>query len=115
MGDGGDPLVQFRFEAQVIYWRGPSPFFFVPVPPQQAEALRQVAKVVTYGWGMVPVEAWIGETGFNTALFPKDETYLLPLKAAVRRKANITAGDLIAVDMTVQPPERAGPSRWSPI
>jgi hypothetical protein len=103
-----ESLVQVRFETRIIYWRGPSPFFFAPIPPQYVEELRRVSKAVTYGWGMVPVEARIGDVVFTTAMFPKDETYLLPLKAAVRRKANITAGDLIAVDMTIQPPTGAG-------
>jgi hypothetical protein len=98
--------LQFSFEAEVIYWRGPSPFFYAPMPPAQAEALRQVARHVTYGWGMVPVVATIGDVAFYTALFPKDETYLLPLKVAVRRKANITAGDTVAVEMTIKPAQR---------
>ena len=101
-----ESLAQFRFDATVIYWRGPSPFFFAPIPAQCAAELRQVSKLVTYGWGMVPVDATIGGVGFYTALFPKDETYLLPLKADVRRKTNITAGDTIAVEMTIQPVQR---------
>ena len=102
----GDSLVQFRFEADVIYWRGPSPFFFAPIPPLYAAQLRQVSKLVTYGWGMVPVEATIGGVVFHTSLYPKDETYLLPLKTDVRRKTNITAGDSISVEMTIQPGRR---------
>lgn len=95
-------FVQFRFEADVIHWRGPSPYFFVAVPAEHVAELRRVAKAVTYGWGMVPVEARIGEVAFTTSLFPKDETYLLPLKVAVRRRADITAGDRITVEMTIQ-------------
>jgi hypothetical protein len=67
----GSP-VQFRFEAEVIYWRGPSPFFFAPVPSPCAAELRHAAKVVSYGWGMVPVAATIGEVAFTTSLYPKD-------------------------------------------
>jgi hypothetical protein len=93
--------MQFRFEATVIDWRGPSPFFFAPVPQDLAEELRQVARVVTYGWGMIPVEAAIGGVAFKTSLFPKDDTYLLPIKVAVRRKAGVTAGDRIAVEMAI--------------
>jgi hypothetical protein len=103
MSADGDTLVRFSFEAEVIYWRGPSPFFFAPIPPDQAEALRRVSKLVTYGWGMVPVEATICGVVFRTSLFPKDETYLLPIKAVVRRKSNVTAGDSISVEMTIQP------------
>jgi hypothetical protein len=96
-------MVQFRFEAKVIYWRGPSPFFFAPIPLQYSEEIRQLSKLVTYGWGMIPVEAAIGGIVFYTSLFPKDETYLLPLKTDVRRRGGITAGDSISVEMTVQP------------
>jgi hypothetical protein len=99
-------MLRLRFETTVIYWRGPSPFFFAAIPAEYVAELRQVARTVTYGWGMVPVEATIGGVVFTTSLFPKDETYLLPLKGVVRRMANITAGDLIAVDMTIQPPPR---------
>ncbi|HEX3407604.1 MAG TPA: DUF1905 domain-containing protein [Caulobacteraceae bacterium] len=99
-------LDPFSFEATVIYWRGPSPFFYAPLPAAEAEEIRRVAKFVTYGWGVIPVEATIGEVTFTTSLFPKDGTYLLPLKVAVRRKANITAGDVIAVEMTLQPARR---------
>jgi hypothetical protein len=102
----GEALLRFRFEAEVIYWRGPSPFFFVAVPAPYDAELRRVARAVTYGWGMIPVEARVGEVSFTTALFPKDETYLLPLKVAVRRKTNVTAGDVIAVEMTVGPAGR---------
>jgi len=111
MDDETGALARFSFETRIIEWRGPAPFFYAPIPPEHVEALRRVAKVVTYGWGCVPVQARIGDVAFTTALFPKDDTYLLPLKVAVRRRADITAGDLIAVEMTIHPPAR----RWSPV
>ena len=95
-----DPI---SFEASVIYWRGPSPFFYAPMPAAEAEAVRRVARFVTYGWGVIPVEATIAGVTFKTSLFPKDGTYLLPIKAAVRRRTNVTAGDLVAVEMTLKP------------
>jgi hypothetical protein len=55
---------------------------------------------------MVPVEARIAAAAFTTSLFPKDETYLLPIKAAVRRQADITAGDTIRIDLIIRPPGR---------
>jgi hypothetical protein len=106
MPDDSDVPDPLRFEAEVIYWRGPSPFFYAPLPAPCAEAIRRVARHVTYGWGMIPVDATIGPTTFYTALFAKDDTYYLPLKAAVRRKCDITAGDTVAVEMTLRPPQR---------
>ncbi|MEQ1952779.1 DUF1905 domain-containing protein [Mesorhizobium sp. CN2-181] len=99
-------MLQFRFEAEVIHWRGPSPFFFAPIPAYHSEEIRRVSKLVTYGWGVIPVEAQIGGVVFRTSLFPKDEIYLLPLKVDVRRKTNITAGDPVCVDMTIRPAQR---------
>jgi len=96
-----DDALQFAFETEVIEWRGPAPFFYAPAPPDVAAELRAVMRAVTYGWGMIPVEALANGVGFTTALFPKDDTYLLPLKVAVRRKAAITAGDRIAVTLTL--------------
>ena len=69
----------------------------------QTATIRQASRLVSYGWGCIPVEARVGEVTFKTSLFPKDDTYLLPLKAAVRKRADITAGDMIQVEMTVQP------------
>ena len=98
-----DAVARFRFDAEIIHWRGPSPFFFAPAPADQVEALRQAARVATYGWGVVPVEAAIGGVTFRTSLFPKDGTYLVPIKDAVRRKTNLTAGDTISVELTIRP------------
>lgn len=93
--------LQFKFRTTIIEWRGPSPFFYAPVPPEHAVELRHAAKAVSYGWGVVPVTAEIGGVRFTTSLFPKDGSYLLPLKAAVRHRANITVGDAVGVTMTL--------------
>jgi hypothetical protein len=101
-----EPLARFSFETRVIYWRGPSPFFYAPIPELHVDELRQLARIVTYGWGMVPVDVQIGDVAFTTSLFPKDGGYLLPLKADVRRRTNVTADDVIAIELTIQPPKR---------
>jgi hypothetical protein len=95
--------MDFSFEAQLIHWRGPSPFFFAPVPEVHVAGITRAARQVSYGWGMIPVTAAIGEVVFTTSLFPKDGGYLLPLKDAVRRKAGVTVGDTVAVTMSIQP------------
>lgn len=96
----------FSFEAEVIHWRGPSPFFFAPLPQDIAAEIRRLSKLLSYGWGMIPVDVVIDEVEFYTALYAKDETYYLPLKDAVRKKTGITAGDRVAVEMTMREPKR---------
>ena len=107
--DSRDALaIRFAFESRVITWRGPSPFFFAPIPETLTPDLRLAAKAVSYGWGVIPVEASLGEASlggvaFTTSLFPRDGGYLLPLKDAVRKPNAITAGDTIHVAMTIAP------------
>lgn len=98
-----EPLADVAFEAQVVHWRGPSPYFFAPLPAPAAAEVRRVAPAATYGWGVVPVEARLAGVAFTTSLFPRDGGYLLPLKDAVRRKTGVTAGDRVAVEITVAP------------
>jgi hypothetical protein len=97
---------EFSFTTTIIYWRGPAPFFYAPLPPAEAERIREISKFVTYGWGMIPVEATINGVTFTTAMFRKNDTYYLPLKDAVRKKAGVTADDVVSMEMTVQPPKR---------
>ncbi|MFG2819721.1 DUF1905 domain-containing protein [Kitasatospora sp. NPDC048365] len=90
------------FTGEVVEWRGPAPYFFVPVPDAQCADIREVAAMASYGWGVVPVGARIGGVAFETSLFPKDGGYLLPLKNAVRGPQGLTAGDEVAVELTVR-------------
>jgi hypothetical protein len=93
--------VVLTFDAGVITWRGPAPYFFVPVPPDECDAIADVAPRITYGWGVLPAAVRIGGTDFTTALFPKDGGYLVPLKVAVRRAEGIGESDVVSVRLTL--------------
>ncbi|MEU6706221.1 DUF1905 domain-containing protein [Streptomyces wuyuanensis] len=94
--------MELVFVGRVVEWRGPAPYYFVPVPDEQSADIGEVAAMATYGWGVIPVEARIGGTAFTTSLFPKDGGYLLPLKVAVRKPQGISVGDDVTVEMTVR-------------
>ena len=94
--------MELTFAGRVIEWRGPAPYYFVPVPDHASADIREVAAMATYGWGVIPVEARIGEVDFDTSLFPKDGGYLLPLKDAVRKPQGLSPGDSVTVEMTVR-------------
>ena len=91
-----------RFTAAVIEWRGPSPFYFAPVPPEALDTLRAAARGSSYGWGVVPVTAWCGGIEFTTSLIPRDGGFLAPLKDAVRRPLGISAGDEVTIALAVR-------------
>ena len=89
------------FEGETIEWRGPAPFLFVPVPEEHVGEIRYAARLASYGWGVVRVEARIGTSAFTTSLFPRGDTYFLPVKVAVQRAAGVGLGDRLKVEMRI--------------
>ena len=92
--------MEFEFSNEIWEWRGPAPFYFVSVPEDQAEQIREAAKLLTYGWGMIPVQATIGHIEFKTSMFAKNGTYVVPIKNLVRLPLKLEAGQTI--DVTIQ-------------
>lgn len=82
-------------------WRGPAPFHFIRVPEIEAMRIRDVAAMVTYGWGVVPATVSVGETTVETSLFPKDGGYLVPIKNALRLPEKIALGDTVVVRLSI--------------
>jgi hypothetical protein len=82
-------------------WRGPSPFYFVRVPEAEAARIAEVASMVTYGWGVIPVTVTVGSTTATTSLFPKDGGYLVPIKNSVRLPEKLAVGDIVDVTMSI--------------
>lgn len=55
------------------------------------------------GWGSIPVTVTLGKSTWKTSIFPdkKAGTYLLPLKAAVRKKEGVGAGDKVRFEIEI--------------
>lgn len=92
--------MELVFSGEIVEWRGPAPYFFVPLPPDEAELIDEVKAEVAY-WGVIPVTAWLGDTEFTTAMFPREETYFLPLKDAVRRAEGVGLGEVVDLRLSV--------------
>jgi hypothetical protein len=92
-------ILQFRGE--MWFWKGPAPWHFITVPEEECGELAARSAIVTYGWGMIPVAAQIGETGWKTSLFPKDGRYIVPVKASVQKAEGLEVGDMVTVRLTV--------------
>ena len=93
--------MEWTFSGRLIEWRGPSPYYFVPMTDEDSEDLKQAARGLEY-WGQVAVDAAIGETSFRTALFPKDGRYLLPVRQAVRLAEGIGENDVVSVRLRLR-------------
>ena len=90
-----------EFEGTIFYWRGPAPFLFVPVPEGPSLGIKALSSSVSYGWGVIPVHARIGETEWKTSLFPKDGRYLVPIRMSVQKAEGLDVGDSVVIRLEV--------------
>jgi GNAT superfamily N-acetyltransferase len=96
-----------EFSGEIVEWRGPAPYYFVPVPERESAALRAAASTAGYNsWGMLPIRAQLGSTEWKTSLWSKDGGYWLPLKDAVRKPGGLDAGDSVELRLTFDSPPR---------
>lgn len=94
--------MSIEFNGKIWFWRGPAPWYFITVPEEQCRDLKAIAGLVTYGWGMLPVTARIGASEWQTAMWPKDGSYILPIKASVRSAEQLGQGDEVAVRLEIR-------------
>lgn len=76
----------YSSSADMIGWT------FVSLPKELSLEIRNNFKWQEEGWGRMKVTAQIGSTEWLTAIWfdTKQDTYLLPLKAAIRKKEKVT-------------------------
>jgi hypothetical protein len=94
--------MEIEFDGVIWFWRGPAPWFFVTVPEMASLDLNAISRLVTYGWGVIPVHARIGQTEWKTSLFPKNGGYIVPIRASVREAENLAEGDHVTVRLEVR-------------
>ena len=83
-------------------WKGEAAgrWHFITVPDDLSEEIRAHAFGSPRGFGSVRVEARIGDVIWRTSVFPLNSGgYLLPVKAEVRRKAGLAAGEEVTVEL----------------
>lgn len=83
---------QYEIEGNVWMYPGMGGWYFVTVPQDVSEDIKKMFHDRAKAWGSLPVRVRVGETVWNTSLFPDKKlgAYLLPLKAEVRKKESIS-------------------------
>ena len=97
--------MEWTFTGEVIEWRGPAPYLFVAMTPEDSEDLKEEARGLIY-WGQVPVRVTIGDSEFTTALFPRDGRYLVPIKVAIQRAEALGEGAVVEVVLSLNAARR---------
>jgi hypothetical protein len=95
--------VDTTFSAELFEWRGPAPFYWLPLPADVCDYVLSEAPAVSYGWGAIPVCVRIGRTEWETSLLPRNGGYVLPVKKDVRTREGFGDGDRVTVAMRVAP------------
>jgi hypothetical protein len=84
--------LKYKFTAKPWQYIGQGGWHFVSLPDDLAKEIRSLLRSEEGGWGRLKATAKIGSSEWETAIWfdRKANTYLLPLKAEIRRKENIT-------------------------
>ena len=93
--------VEWTVSGEVVEWRGPSPYFFLPMSVEDSADLKIEAAGLEY-WGQVAVVVELGDSTVSTALFPQGERYMVPLKAAVRRAEGLEPGTPVTATVRIR-------------
>jgi hypothetical protein len=82
-------------------WTGENgSWHFFNVPEEQSDEIRAHCLASMRGFKSARVEVTINDVTWRTSVFPmKSGGYFLPVKAEVRRKAGIAAGDEVTVSL----------------
>lgn len=90
--------VKYEFSAKTWHY-GSVGWYFVTLPVEMSQEIRNLFKTEEEGWGRLKMEAQIGKTVWKTAIWfdTKNNSYLLPLKAEIRKKENLSVNQDINV------------------
>lgn len=89
------------FTADLWLHPGDAGWHFVTLPAELADEIRAQSAGTARPFGSLPVTVTIGRTSWTTSLFADTgaDSYLLPVKADVRRREQLTAGDSVRVTL----------------
>ena len=95
---------RFKIKAKVWLYPGMAGWHFVTIPQKDSSQIKKTFSVIKRGWGSLPVLVTIGKTSWTTSIFPdkKADAYLLPLKAAIRKKEKIRDEDSITFTLEIK-------------
>ena len=98
--------LEYTFDAELWLWSAKDAWTFVTLPLDAAEEIRffHTGKgKPRRGFGSIRVKVACGGSEWRTSIFPdsRSGSYVLPVKAAIRRAADITVGDTATFNLSV--------------
>lgn len=95
--------IKYSFRACIWKYSGPAGWHFVSLPETLSKEIRKHLKWQEEGWGRLKATAKIGQSEWDTAIWfdSKMKTYLLPVKAEIRKKENLKTGDTKSIEIWI--------------
>jgi hypothetical protein len=97
-------MKKFTIKAKLWLYPGETAsWHFLTVPKDVSTKIKKLKPLTPRGWGSVRVQAKINKTVWDTSIFPdsKSGTYILPIKASVRRAEGIFTDDSVHFTLTL--------------
>jgi len=97
--------IHFHFSAPLWVYSAQSNWHFVTLPQHRAEEIKFFRQLSSYskvkGFGSIKVSVVSAHNEWRTSIFPDkaSQSYLLPIKAAIRKAENWSAGDMINLEL----------------
>lgn len=93
----------YSFRAKVWIYEGPGGWHFITLPKKLAAEIRLFHGQKAKNWGSIAVITTVGKTIWKTSIFrdTKSESYVLPLKAEIRKKEKIAVGKMLPVRIEI--------------
>lgn len=94
----------YKLRSEVFQYPGMGGWHFIGIPKKESEEIKKNFADKKRGWGSLPVIVTLGKSTWKTSIFPdkKSGTYLLPLKADIRKKEGIMHSDKVVFSIEIK-------------
>jgi Domain of unknown function (DUF1905) len=98
------PANLYKMKSEVWLYPGMAGWHFVSVPKKDGKDIKKRFGKKQRGWGSLPVVVTLGKTIWKTSIFPDKHSgsYLLPLKALVRKNEGVLSGDKVSFSLEIK-------------
>lgn len=94
----------YKFKGSIWKHKGPAAWHFITLPRALSKTIRKNHGLSEEGWGRLKTTATIGKINWQTAIWydSKFKSYLLPIKASIRKSAELDTGILVSVTLLIR-------------
>jgi hypothetical protein len=95
--------IKYEFSANIWQNSAPGGWYFVSLPLELSNEIRGNLQRQEEGWGRLKAIAKIGNSEWSTAIWfdTKHNTYLLPIKADIRRHEKIELNYMLEISIWI--------------